>query len=363
MSSQKNNGHGIQNKTMLQNKNIKGSINNLINTKTLYANNADVSRKADHAEWEIEHMICMDIVAWVSYLSSKEGLTGQLLVNSEKDRAELSIELKNDLVWDLDYFQVAISLKDESQDDIGEAVLKAENWWSGETHKFMLDVSPYTKSICLLAPTIIYRVSSQSIDERKQQLLEGDSVLCKYCREVIPRYSLYCNHCGMQLMTPEQRDLLKVKDKKREVMWEKSVFDSYTENYLSKLDGNEDLQEQVKLLEEKSEKAFARIYERPEYLRYIKKYSNIYLPKLENAVETYCSIKNGGVSPEGVENARDNLEQALEIGNHSMQSLIESLYQSDQLDVATDLEVLKQMFLNGHEEIIEFNEKKNKSLE
>ena len=76
-----------------------------------------------------------------------------------------------------------------------------------------------------------------------------------------------------------------------------------------------------------------------------RKPENIYLPKLINAVIISARMKAGGASAERTEKARADVYQILNIGLKSTQKFLDSMYEGDLLDVETDLEVIKQLFL------------------
>lgn len=106
-----------------------------------------------------------------------------------------------------------------------------------------------------------------------------------------------------------------------------------------------DLHDRLLLLKSVSENVFLRVSTKPEYLSGVRRYKNIYLPKLENAIDISVAMIAGGASEENAQKAKDNAFQVVNIGLKSTQKFLDSMYEGDQLDVETDLEVLKQLFL------------------
>ena len=88
---------------------------------------------------------------------------------------------------------------------------------------------------------------------------------------------------------------------------------------------------------------FQKIEEDPELAASFRKFSNIYMPTIINAVKTYKSVRSAEYSiDETLESRKDALD-ALDMGIDAAKKLLGQLYDADQLNVSVDLEMLRRM--------------------
>ena len=124
---------------------------------------------------------------------------------------------------------------------------------------------------------------------------------------------------------------------------------SEREKYLGEIDrlakrvDEHEFQAKLSELRSISESIYDRIEKEPAMMADFRKFYNIYMPAIVNAVETYESVRTANYEiDETIESRKDALS-AIEIGTNASKKLLGKMYAGDQMNVAADLEMLKKM--------------------
>ena len=298
----------------------------------------DPAHAKKYAEWQKEKQQCEEILAWFQKEKTKPNV--QMSLDPYLAKGQIRLPLTNLTNVDFQEFSFDCVAMDYNSRVLETTHAACALWRRGQLMEFRFAVPKDAKSVMILAESIAYEPLPNLTEEDEELLVE---TTCRYCKKEIVPFAKFCNHCGKQLMTDEERVEKRAKVIQREIKEEKTRYLKVLDELSITLKEKE-LCDKISHLREISEKVYARIAERPDMVRGMHKFDNIYLPAIENAVKTYVSVRDGGVDLENVEKSRNDAELAIDIGIHSSQKLLNSLYRGDQLDVETDIDVLKQMF-------------------
>lgn len=105
----------------------------------------------------------------------------------------------------------------------------------------------------------------------------------------------------------------------------------------------EEISNKLFRLEATTSRIFSYVEQHPEKLPETRKFLAYYLPTTLKLVEKYQQFEAMDYKPENVMAAKSDIEHALDTIDVAFKNLLESLYAHDTLDVATDIEVLKNM--------------------
>ena len=70
---------------------------------------------------------------------------------------------------------------------------------------------------------------------------------------------------------------------------------------------------------------------------------NYYLPTTLKLLESYSRIERVGVAGQNMQEAKDNIEQILDMLTVGFQQQFDQLFKAESLDITSDIEVLEQM--------------------
>ncbi|MBQ9118661.1 MAG: 5-bromo-4-chloroindolyl phosphate hydrolysis family protein [Lachnospiraceae bacterium] len=97
-------------------------------------------------------------------------------------------------------------------------------------------------------------------------------------------------------------------------------------------------------LEQVIGKIYARIEEHPEQVDELEKFIRYYLPTTLKLVNAYREFDAQSVQGENIQNSKKEIEATLDTILYAFETLLDSLYEDDALDISTDISVLQTMF-------------------
>lgn len=97
-------------------------------------------------------------------------------------------------------------------------------------------------------------------------------------------------------------------------------------------------------LEEIIRKIYARIEVHPEQVDDLDKFINYYLPTTLKLVDAYRDFDAQSVQGDNIKTAKKEIESTLDTIIYAFETLLDSLYEDDALDISTDISVLQTMF-------------------
>lgn len=97
-------------------------------------------------------------------------------------------------------------------------------------------------------------------------------------------------------------------------------------------------------LEEIIRKIYARIEVHPEQVDDLDKFINYYLPTTLKLVDAYRNFDAQSVQGDNIKTAKKEIESTLDTIIYAFETLLDSLYEDDALDISTDISVLQTMF-------------------
>ncbi|MDE6876138.1 MAG: 5-bromo-4-chloroindolyl phosphate hydrolysis family protein, partial [Lachnospiraceae bacterium] len=87
-----------------------------------------------------------------------------------------------------------------------------------------------------------------------------------------------------------------------------------------------------------------RIELHPEQVDDLDKFINYYLPTTLKLVNAYRDFDAQSVQGDNIKTAKTEIESTLETIIYAFETLLDSLYEDDALDISTDISVLQTMF-------------------
>ena len=283
---------------------------------------------------------CEAILQWFKKELTRPSV--QMSLDPFLARGEIAIPLINSSGYDFQSFSFTCLATDYHGTVLDHARLACHEWTQGQTQQFRFPVSKAVKTVTVEVDSIEYETLASAAAGKPSGNADIETK-CPYCGGEVTPLDKFCNSCGRQLMTDEERKARRAELLQQEISQEKTRYLRVLDQ-CSGLLNEEDLCAKISKLRGISEKLYERVQERPDMLQALSKYDNIYLPAIDNAVRTYVAVRDGGVDLASVEKTRNAAEQAIDIGIRSSQRLLNSFYKGDMLDVETDLDVLKQMF-------------------
>ena len=97
-------------------------------------------------------------------------------------------------------------------------------------------------------------------------------------------------------------------------------------------------------LEQVIGKIYARIEEHPEQVGELEKFIRYYLPTTLKLVNAYREFDAQPVQGENILKSKQEIEETLDTILYAFETLLDSLYEDDALDISTDISVLQTMF-------------------
>ena len=92
-----------------------------------------------------------------------------------------------------------------------------------------------------------------------------------------------------------------------------------------------------------TEKIFAFVREHPESAGQIRTFMNYYLPMTLKLLQSYDMIEEAGVAGENMRTTKESIEGTLDMLADAYRHQLDQLYESEAMDISTDIDVLEQM--------------------
>ena len=105
----------------------------------------------------------------------------------------------------------------------------------------------------------------------------------------------------------------------------------------------EEISAKLDVLEDTTARIFIYVERYPHKLPDTRKFMSYYLPTTLKLVEKYRQFDEMDFQPENIKQAKLDIECALDTINMAFSNLLESLFEHETIDVATDIDVLKKM--------------------
>lgn len=103
----------------------------------------------------------------------------------------------------------------------------------------------------------------------------------------------------------------------------------------------QDISDKLSRLETVIVKIFSYVEQRPAKLPEIRRFMNYYLPTTIKLVDSYCEFEHQPVQVNSIIAAKQEISETLTTINEAFETLLDSLYQDDAIDVSTDISALK----------------------
>ena len=164
--------------------------------------------------------------------------------------------------------------------------------------------------------------------------------VCPHCNGPVAEDAVYCIHCGKQIKATDEQIDQTVNNKSTKVG--DKAFITEIEALIKNI-GEQEFVEKLTVLKDVSEKIYDRVKDDDDSVSSIRKFANIYMPAIINAVKTYESVRDADCSIDETLESRKDAMDALDMGVDASKKLLNQLYQPDQLNVSVELEMLKRM--------------------
>ena len=175
-----------------------------------------------------------------------------------------------------------------------------------------------------------------------QPIVPYTGEVCPFCHGPVEEDAIYCKHCGKQIKDDSVVKEAKVQEEKQKKQEEQTRHIRELDLLVIEIDEQE-FTEKIVELKDLNTKIVQKTEEDPELAASFRKFINIYMPAIINAVKTYKSVRSADYSiDETIESRKDALD-ALDLGIDSSKKLIGQLYDADQLNVSVELEMLRRM--------------------
>ncbi len=106
---------------------------------------------------------------------------------------------------------------------------------------------------------------------------------------------------------------------------------------------NETVSEKIDTIESLTRKIFRLVEEKPEMEGQLDMFLSYYLPTTLKLLNSYAYFEDQGVHGENIDAGMRNIEETLDMLIDGYKTQLDKLFESDTLDVATDINVLEQM--------------------
>ena len=100
---------------------------------------------------------------------------------------------------------------------------------------------------------------------------------------------------------------------------------------------------QIDLIERLTTQIFDVVRQHPEKLKKIRQFLNYYLPTTIKLMEQYVTLQNQGMRTENIEEGMQRIETMLDKVIVAFQRQLDSLFESDVVDITADIRVMEQM--------------------
>ena len=106
---------------------------------------------------------------------------------------------------------------------------------------------------------------------------------------------------------------------------------------------DESVSARIREIEGITRNIFEYIKNKPEKTHQIRMFMNYYLPTTLKLLESYSRIERVGVAGQNMQEAKDNIEQILDMLVVGFRQQFDQLFKAESLDITSDIEVLEQM--------------------
>ena len=106
---------------------------------------------------------------------------------------------------------------------------------------------------------------------------------------------------------------------------------------------DERMSAQIDLIERLTAQIFDCVKEHPEKLKQIRQFLNYYLPTTIKLMEQYVTLQNQSVKTENIEEGMQRIEGLLDKVIVAFQRQLDSLFETDVVDITADIRVMEQM--------------------
>ncbi len=96
-------------------------------------------------------------------------------------------------------------------------------------------------------------------------------------------------------------------------------------------------------IEEHTQHIFDYVKEHPEKKNNIRTFMNYYLPTTLKLLEAYAEIEKVGVAGENMKRSKESIEKTLDLLAEGFERQLDTLYESKNIDISSDIEVLETM--------------------
>ena len=103
------------------------------------------------------------------------------------------------------------------------------------------------------------------------------------------------------------------------------------------------MSQKISRLEEVSGRIFALAQKDPDKKAQLQKFMNYYLPTALKLLNTYASLSAQDVQGENITEARQSIERSVDLLVTAFENQLDKLFQSDALDVSSDIAALEGM--------------------
>lgn len=103
------------------------------------------------------------------------------------------------------------------------------------------------------------------------------------------------------------------------------------------------MSQKISRLEEVSERIFALAQKDPDKKAQLQKFMNYYLPTALKLLNTYASLSRQAVEGTNITEAKQSIERSMDLLVTAFENQLDKLFQSDALDVTTDIAALEGM--------------------
>lgn len=127
-----------------------------------------------------------------------------------------------------------------------------------------------------------------------------------------------------------------------------AVKDEYAET-LSKIRRLNDeiddvpVSDRIDLIEEYTRRIFEFMKKNPEREKDVHTFMTYYLPMTLKLLESYSEIERVGVAGDNMQSAKESIEKTLDMLVEGYKRLLDKLYESENLDISSDIDVLERM--------------------
>ncbi len=249
---------------------------------------------------------------------------------------------------------IAVAIHNMNIYNVAEGVVRKDGNTSID-HIAQAIKKPYDKTVAILSAMLRKNYFPNAYIDYQNRLLvmtkngqpiepvkPYEGAVCPHCSGPVGEGDIFCMHCGKRIKDEATVRAEEEKAREKAKAEEKTQFLTELDRLIQEVDEQEFT---GKLVELKSVtgKINEKIEEDPESEASFRKFVNIYMPAIVNAVGTYRDVRTADCSiDEKLESRRDALD-AVDMGLSASRKLLDQLYQSDQLSVAVDLEMLRRM--------------------